>query len=149
MAVVHDACLLLTSATPRTLLVYSKGSNGAAQRTVHSVEGMARTLRLDGRTGHVERSDAPACEVERQLGIRSVVGSITDKQRSRPRHESRRLPSTEREEASLVVAMRGTPVAGQPADAAAGDALTVTRPAVNRREVIVVPASSGGPNASG
>ena len=47
MAVIHDACALLTAATPRTSLVNSKGSNGAAERAVQSVEGMARTLRLD------------------------------------------------------------------------------------------------------
>ena len=41
MAVIHDACALLTAATPRTSLVNSKGSNGAAER-VQSVEGMAR-----------------------------------------------------------------------------------------------------------
>ena len=57
----------------------------------------------------------------------------------------RRLPSSEREEASSVVAMRATPAAGRPADAAAGDAPTVTRHAVERREEIVVPASSGTP----
>ena len=47
MAVIHDACALLTAATPRTSLVNSKGSNGAAGRAVQSVEEMARTLRLD------------------------------------------------------------------------------------------------------
>ena len=41
--------------------------------------------------------------------------------------------------------MRGTPVARRPAEAAAGDAPTVTRHAVEHREVIVVPASSGTP----
>ena len=39
----------------------------------------------------------------------------------------RRLPSTKREEASSVVAMRSTPVGCRPADAAAGDTPTVTR----------------------
>ena len=34
----------------------------------------------------------------------------------------RRLLALEREDSNLVVAMRGTPVAGRPADAAAGDA---------------------------
>ena len=34
----------------------------------------------------------------------------------------RHLPASEREDANLVVAMRSTPVAGRPADAAAGDA---------------------------
>ena len=32
MAVIHDACALLTAATPRTSLVNSEGSNGAAER---------------------------------------------------------------------------------------------------------------------
>ena len=52
MAVIHDACTLLTAATPRTSPEDSKGSNGAAEIAVQSVEGMARTLRLDllGRT---------------------------------------------------------------------------------------------------
>ena len=49
----------------------------------------------------------------------------------------------------LVVAMRSTPVAGRLADAAAGDAPTVTRHAVEQREVIVVPASSGAPLQAG
>ena len=57
----------------------------------------------------------------------------------------RRLPSTKREETSLVLAMRSTPVAGWPADAAAGDTPTVTRHAVERRDVIVVPACCGAP----
>ena len=47
MAVIHDACALLTGATPRTSIVNSKGSNGAAERALQSVERMARTLRLD------------------------------------------------------------------------------------------------------
>ena len=48
MAVIHDACALLTAATPRTSLVNRKGSNGAAERAVQSVEEMARekTLRV-------------------------------------------------------------------------------------------------------
>ena len=57
----------------------------------------------------------------------------------------RRLLASEREESNLVVAMSGTPVAGRPADAAAGDAPTVMRHAVEHREVIVVPANSGAP----
>ena len=40
MAVIHDACALLTAATPRTSPVNSKGSNGAAERAVQSVEGI-------------------------------------------------------------------------------------------------------------
>ena len=61
MAVIHDACALLTAATPRTSPVNSKGSNGAAERAVQSVEGMARTLRLDllGRTNVAVGSDLP------------------------------------------------------------------------------------------
>ena len=47
MAVIHEACALLTAATPRTSPVNSNGSNGAAERAVQSVEEMARTLRLD------------------------------------------------------------------------------------------------------
>ena len=61
----------------------------------------------------------------------------------------RRLPASEREDSNLVVAMRGTPVAGRPADAAADDEPTVTRHAVERREVIVVPAISGAPLQAG
>ena len=49
----------------------------------------------------------------------------------------------------LVVVMRGTPVARRPADAAAGDAPTVTRHAVEHRDVVVVPASSGAPLQAG
>ena len=61
MAVSHDACALLTSATPRTSPVNSKGSNGAAERAVQYVEGVARTLRLDllGRTNVAVGSDLP------------------------------------------------------------------------------------------
>ena len=61
MAAIHDACALLTAATPRTSPVNSKGSNGAAERAVESVEGMARTLRLDllGRTNIAVGSDLP------------------------------------------------------------------------------------------
>ena len=47
MAVIHNACALLSATTPRTSPVNSKGSNGAAERAVQAVEGMARTLRLD------------------------------------------------------------------------------------------------------
>ena len=47
MAAVLDACALLTCATPRTSLVGSKGSDGAPDRPVQSVEGLARGLRLD------------------------------------------------------------------------------------------------------
>ena len=46
----------------------------------------------------------------------------------------RRLPASEREDSNLVVAVRGTPVARRPADAAAGDAPTVTRHAVEHGE---------------
>ena len=61
----------------------------------------------------------------------------------------RRLPTSEREDSNLVEAMRRTPVAGRPADATAGDAPTVTRHAVEHREVVVVPASSGAPLQAG
>ena len=61
----------------------------------------------------------------------------------------RRLPTSEREDSNLVVAMRTTPVAGRPADAAADDAPTVTRHGVERREVIVVPSISGAPLQAG
>ena len=47
MAVIHDACALLSATTPRTSPVNSKGSNGAAERAVQAVEGMARASRLD------------------------------------------------------------------------------------------------------
>ena len=96
----------------------------------------------------MERAGAPACEVEKQLGIWFVVGTITDLMGTRVgivvARTIRRLPTSEREESSTVVAMRSTPVAGRPAEAAAGDALAVTRRAVER-EVIVVPAISGAP----
>ena len=101
----------------------------------------------------MEGSDVPACEVEKQLGLWFVVGEITDKQRSPHWHESGHRcgshdSTSEREDSNLVVAMRNTPVAGRPADAAADDAPTV-RHAVERREVIVVPASSGAPLQAG
>ena len=96
------------------------------------------------------------CEVEKQLGVSFVVGEITDKQHYLigtrvgivEARTTRRLPTSEREDSNLVVAMRGTPVAGRPADAAADDA-PVTRHAVERREVIVVPAISGTPLQAG
>ena len=61
MGVIHDACALLTAATPRTSPVNTKGSNGAAERAVQPVEGMARTRRLDllGRTNIAVGSDLP------------------------------------------------------------------------------------------
>ena len=61
MAVIHDACARLTSATPRTSLVNSKGCKGAGERAVQSVEGMARTLRFDllARTNVAVGSDLP------------------------------------------------------------------------------------------
>ena len=43
---VHDACAL-TSVTPRTSPVNSKGPNGAAERAVQSVKYVAQALRLD------------------------------------------------------------------------------------------------------
>ena len=57
----------------------------------------------------------------------------------------RRLPTSKREESSCSCGTRGTPVARRPAEAAAGDAPTVTSHAVERKEVIVVPAISGAP----
>ena len=61
MAVVHDGCVLLTTATPATSPVNSKGSNGAAERAGQSVEGMARSLRLDllARNNVAAGSDLP------------------------------------------------------------------------------------------
>ena len=100
----------------------------------------------------MERSDAPACEVEKQLGFtvcgwgdhrQATLTSLARKLGIVVARTIRRLPVSEREDSNLVVAMRGTPVGGRPADAAAGDAPTVTRHAVEQREVIVVPASSG------
>ena len=93
----------------------------------------------------MEGSDAPACEVERQACVWFVVGTITDKQRSPHWHESEhRCPSSEREESSSVVAMRHT-CGWTAAEGAAGDAPTVTRHVVERREVIMVLARSGAP----
>ena len=209
MTVIHDACVFLTAATPRTSPVNSKGSNGAAERAVQSVEGMARTLRLDllGRTNVAVGSDLPitswmvrhaawllspfqagvadgktACARQFEKPHESPVLPFAERvmwkdptlqpanlksswssgvwlgrsQTSNARligtrlgivvaRTIRRLPASEREEASLVVAMWGTPVAGRPAEAAADDAPTVTRHAEERKEVIVVPASSGAP----
>ena len=103
----------------------------------------------------MEGSDAPACEVEKQLElwlgrsqtsnahfIGTRVGIVVAR-------TIRRLPASEREDSNLVVAMRGHThtVAGRPAEAAAGDAPTLTRHAVEHREVIVVPASSGAPGS--
>ena len=61
MAVIHDACAPVTSATPHTSPVNIKGSNGAAERAVQCVEGMARILRLDllGRTFVAVGRDSP------------------------------------------------------------------------------------------
>ena len=176
----------------------SKGSNGAAERAVQAVEGMARTLRLDllDRTNVAVGSDLPitswmvrraawllshfqAGTVDgktahaRQLGkpFESLVLPFAERVmwndptiqpakltsswgcclwlgRSQTGNAHligtrvgivvartiRRLAASEREEANLVVAMRGTPVAGRPADVAAGDAPTVTRHAVRAIE---------------
>ena len=213
MAVIHDACALLTAARPRTSPVNSKGSSGAAVRAIQAVEGMARTLRLDllGRTNIAVGSDLPitswmgrhaawllshfrtgsengktayARQFERPYEspvppfaervmwkdptlqpatLKSSWGyglwlgrSQTSKAHLIGTREGivvartiRRLPASEREDSNLVVAMRGTPVAGRPADAAAGDAPTVTRHAVEHGEVLVVPASSGAPLQAG
>ena len=198
MTVIHDACALLTAATPRASPVNSKGSNGAAERAVQSVEVMARALRLDmlSRTNIAVGSDLPITpwSVRHAAWLLShfETGSADGKtayarQFERP-YESpvlpfaervmwkdptlqpaklksswgyglwlgrsqtsnahlivartiRRLPASEREDSNLVLAMRSTPVAGRPADAAAGDAPTVTRHAVEHREVFVVPSN--------
>ena len=42
VALIHDTCALMTSATSRISLVNGECSNGAAERAVQSVEGMAR-----------------------------------------------------------------------------------------------------------
>ena len=73
----------------------------------------------------------PACEVEKQLGVWFVVGRsqtsnahlIGTRVGIVVARTIRRLPTSEREDSSLMVAMRGTPVAGRP-DAAADDAPT-------------------------
>ena len=81
-----------------------------------------------------------------------MVGEITDKQRSPVvvARTIRRLPASEREDSHLGGGhMSVTPVAGRAADAVAGYAPTVTRHAVEQREVIVVPASSGAPLQAG
>ena len=188
MAVIQDACALLTAAIPRTLLVNSKGSNGAAKRTAQSVEVMARTLRLDflSRTNIAVGSDLPitswmvrhAAWLLSHLQTGSADGKTAYARQFERPYESpvppfselvmwkdptlqpaklksslgygfclgrsqtsnahligtrvgivvartiRRLPASEREDSNLVVAKRGTPVAGRPAGAAAGDALT-------------------------
>ena len=202
---------MLTAATPRTSPVNSKGSNGAAERAVQSVEGMAPTLRLDllGRTNIAVGSDLPitswmvrhAAWLLSHFQTGSADGKTAYARQFEGSYESpvlpfaervmwkdptlqpanlisswgyglwlgrsqtsnahligtrvgivvartiRRLPASECGKSNLVVAMRGTPVAGRPADAAAGDALT--RHAVEQREVIVVPASSGAPLQAG
>ena len=195
MAVIHDACALLTAATPRTSPVKSKGSNGAAERAAQSVEGMARTLRLDllGRTNIAVGSDLPITSwmVRYATWLLShyQTGSADGKtaysrQFERP-YESLVLPFAEwvmwkdptlqpaklshhwhesghrcgsHNSTSTGVRTRGfksggghegTPVAGRPADAAAGDPPTVMRHAVEQREVTVVPASSGAPLQAG
>ena len=101
----------------------------------------------------MERSDAPACEVVKKLGLWFVVGEITDKRRSPHWHESGyRCGSHDSTSAGVRTrgfksggGHEGTPVAGRPADAAAGDAPTVTRHEVEHRDVVVVPARSGAP----
>ena len=45
----------------------------------------------------------------------------------------------------LLVAMRSTPVAGRRADVAAGDTRTVTRHAVESKDITVVLVTSGAP----
>ena len=71
-----------------------------------------------------------------------MVGEITDEQRSPHWYESgHRCGSHD--------STSGTPVAGRPADAAAGAAPTMMGHAVEQREVIVVPANSGDPLSAG
>ena len=78
---------------------------------------------------HRRRKDGVCTTVRHLIGTR--VGTVVAR-------TIRRLPTSEREDSSVVVATRGTHVAGRPAEAAAGDAPTVTRQAVLRKEVIVV-----------
>ena len=171
----------------------SKGSNGAAERAVQSVEAVARTLRLDllSRTNIAVGSDLPitsrmvrhAAWLLSHFQIGSADGKTSYARQFERPHESlvlpfvervmwkdptlqpaklksswgyvlwfrtiRRLPASEREDSNLEVAMRGTPVAGRPADAAAGEAPTVTRHAVEHGEELVVPASCGAPLQAG
>ena len=178
MAVIHDACALLTAAPPRTSPVNSKGSNGAAERAVQSVEVMARTLRLDllsrtniavgsdlpitswmvrhaawllghFQTGSVDGKTAYARQFERpsespvlpfaervmwkdpklqRAKLKSSWGYGLCLGRSQTSNAHLvgtrggivvartigRLPASESEDSNLVVAMRGTPVAGRP-----------------------------------
>ena len=106
LAVIHDACALLTAATPRTSPVNSKGSNGAAERAVQSVEGMARTLRLDllGRTNITVGSDLPitswmvrhAAWLLSHFQTGSADGKTADARQFERPYESLVLPFTER-----------------------------------------------------
>ena len=164
----------------------SKGANGAAEKAVQIVEGMARTPRLDllSRTNTAVGSDLPitswmvrhAAWLLSHFQTGSADGMTAYARQFERPYESpvlpfaervmwkdptlqfaklksswgfglwlgtsqtsnahligtrvgivvartiRRLPASEREDSNLVVAMRGTPVAGRPADAAAGDA---------------------------
>ena len=200
MAIIHDACASLTAASPRTSPVNSKGSNGAAERAVQSVEGMARTPRLvllgttniavgsdlritswmvrhaawflshfqtgsaDGKTAYARQFERPYAErviwkdPTLQLAkLKSSWGYVLWLGRSQTSNAHligttvgivvartiRRLPASERKDSNLVVAP------GRPADAAAGYVPTVTRHAVEHREVVVVPASSGAPLQAG
>ena len=86
------------------------------------------------RTGHVGGSDTSALEADEKLVVRSVDKSITDEQRAPPWREDRHgcgfhhsTASADREDGDLVVAIRSTPVAGPPANVAAGDETSVTR----------------------
>ena len=83
-----------------------------------------KTLRITCATGHVEKSDAPASGVElksswdhglwlerSQTSNAHLIGTRVGIVVART---IRRLPASEREDSNLVVAMRGTPVAGRP-----------------------------------
>ena len=191
------------------LTVNSKGSNGAAERAVQSVEGLARTLRLDllcrtnvavgtdlpitswilrhaawllshfqagsgdGKTAYARQFEKPyespvlpfaervmwkdpklqPAKLRSSWEVWFVVETITDKRRAPHLHEighrcgphDLTFADIRTRGVKLSGGHEGTSVAGRPADAAAGDADTVTRHAVEQREVIVVPASSGAP----
>ena len=170
MTVIHDACALLTPATPRTSSVNSKGSNGAAEQAEQFFEGMARTLHLD-LLGKQTLQWAMICRSSSMKYAAWLLSRrrMHDSSKNPPNHlcfsvaervmwkdptlqpaklewgcglcwrsetsearlfgtrvcvvvarTIRRLPTSEREDSNLVVTMRGTPVAGRPADAAAG-----------------------------
>ena len=99
----------------------------------------------------MKRSDVQPVRLrKKRLGIRSLGEATTEKQRSPPRHESVHRCGSH-DSTFDVDRTRGRELSGgheeqtgvgRPADVAAGDAPIVTRHAVERREVIVVPACS-------